>query len=189
MRFFSPVRRQAHHWADGNTHTPPPQLQKFRAMLLRNGRAIATKVGSAAPLRQASTHVPRAAAAASFDGQNRSTWGSAAFLAATGVVAGAAAAAFALNGSPAQCAGDKTYTLKEVAKRDGGADSGGRTWVTRGDGVYDITEFIASHPGGECAGLFASAAVLWHYRAAMTRLGPHHPCGAVVGDHDLAAQF
>ena len=116
-------------------------------MLLRNGLAMVTKVGSAAPLRQASAHVPRAAAA-SFDGQNRNTWGLAA-VAATGVVAGAAAAAFALNDFPAQCVGNTTYTLKEVAKRDGGADSGGRTWVTRGDGVYDITEFIASHPGGE----------------------------------------
>ncbi len=40
------------------------------------------------------------------------------------------------------------YSRKDVAKRDGGSESGGRIWVTYGTGVYDITEFIASHPGG-----------------------------------------
>ena len=38
-----------------------------------------------------------------------------------------------------------TYTLKEVAERDGKKSD--RVWVTHGDGVYDITDFIKSHPG------------------------------------------
>jgi len=38
-----------------------------------------------------------------------------------------------------------TYTLKEVAEHDGKKSD--RVWVTHGDGVYDITDFIKSHPG------------------------------------------
>lgn len=40
-----------------------------------------------------------------------------------------------------------TYTLKEVAEHDGKKSD--RVWVTHGDSVYDITDFIKSHPG-EC---------------------------------------
>lgn len=41
------------------------------------------------------------------------------------------------------------FTLSEVAKHDGKSkESNGKSWVTVGNGVYDITEFIASHPGG-----------------------------------------
>jgi sulfite oxidase len=37
------------------------------------------------------------------------------------------------------------------------ADSG--IWVTYGDGVYDVTEFIAAHPGGDRILLAAGGAV------------------------------
>jgi cytochrome b involved in lipid metabolism len=41
------------------------------------------------------------------------------------------------------------FTLAEVAKHDGKSkESNGQSWVTYGNGVYDISEFIASHPGG-----------------------------------------
>lgn len=40
-----------------------------------------------------------------------------------------------------------TFTLDEVSKHDGkGKDK--TSWVTYGNGVYDITNFIESHPGG-----------------------------------------
>lgn len=41
-----------------------------------------------------------------------------------------------------------TYSMKEVAQRDGGAAIGGRMWCTFQGSVYDITDFVASHPGG-----------------------------------------
>lgn len=37
------------------------------------------------------------------------------------------------------------YTRAEVAAHSGGA---ARVWVTFGDGVYDVTDFLAAHPGG-----------------------------------------
>jgi len=38
---------------------------------------------------------------------------------------------------------------KEVSKHDGKSkESNGKSWVTVGNNVYDITEFIQSHPGG-----------------------------------------
>jgi len=39
----------------------------------------------------------------------------------------------------------KTYTLEEVGKHDCKEN---RIWVTFGQGVYDITEFVDKHPGG-----------------------------------------
>lgn len=39
----------------------------------------------------------------------------------------------------------KTYTLEEVGKHDS-KEKG--IWVTFGQGVYDITEFVDKHPGG-----------------------------------------
>ena len=39
-----------------------------------------------------------------------------------------------------------TYTRAEVAKHKSAADGG--IWVTYKDGVYDITDFVANHPGG-----------------------------------------
>ncbi|XP_036148221.1 sulfite oxidase, mitochondrial isoform X2 [Monomorium pharaonis] len=39
----------------------------------------------------------------------------------------------------------KTYTLEEVGQHDSKKN---RIWVTYGQGVYDITEFIDKHPGG-----------------------------------------
>ncbi|XP_024888819.1 sulfite oxidase, mitochondrial-like, partial [Temnothorax curvispinosus] len=39
----------------------------------------------------------------------------------------------------------KTYTLEEVGKHDSKEN---RIWVTFGQGVYDITEFVDKHPGG-----------------------------------------
>lgn len=39
----------------------------------------------------------------------------------------------------------KTYTLEEVGKHDSKENG---IWVTFGQGVYDITEFVDKHPGG-----------------------------------------
>ena len=38
-----------------------------------------------------------------------------------------------------------TYTLKEVSKHN---TKDSRIWVTYGNGVYDITDFVPQHPGG-----------------------------------------
>ncbi|KNC45918.1 sulfite oxidase [Thecamonas trahens ATCC 50062] len=44
----------------------------------------------------------------------------------------------------------KEYTLEEVADHDGsGKENGGRIWVTYGTRVFDITDFVPAHPGGE----------------------------------------
>jgi len=45
------------------------------------------------------------------------------------------------------------YTLEEVGKHD---KKENRIWVTFGQGVYDITEFIDKHPGGSSKILMAA---------------------------------
>lgn len=51
-----------------------------------------------------------------------------------------------------------TYRKEEVAQHDGKQQE--RVWVTYRDGVYDITEFLQAHPGGqEKIGLAAGKAV------------------------------
>lgn len=72
------------------------------------------------------------------------------------------------------------FTDEEVSQRDGGPESGGRVWITVGDAVYDVTDFVARHPGGaanilQAAG--ASADPFWVYWAQ------HHVRGAAVGLH------
>ncbi|XP_032663674.1 probable sulfite oxidase, mitochondrial [Odontomachus brunneus] len=47
----------------------------------------------------------------------------------------------------------KTYTLEEVGKHD---KKENRIWVTFGEGVYDITEFVDKHPGGSSKILMAA---------------------------------
>jgi sulfite oxidase len=42
--------------------------------------------------------------------------------------------------------GASVYTREQVSKNDG--KQTGKTWVTLGDNVYDITDFIKEHPGG-----------------------------------------
>ncbi|XP_074603734.1 sulfite oxidase-like [Brevipalpus obovatus] len=44
--------------------------------------------------------------------------------------------------------GLKEYSKSEVAKNNS-LESGGRVWVIFKSGVYDITEFISHHPGGD----------------------------------------
>lgn len=46
-----------------------------------------------------------------------------------------------------------TYTLEEVGKHDRKEN---RIWVTFGEGVYDITEFVDKHPGGPSKILMAA---------------------------------
>lgn len=48
----------------------------------------------------------------------------------------------------------KTYTLEEVGKHD--SKENGGIWVTYGEGIYDITEFIDKHPGGPSKILMAA---------------------------------
>mmetsp|Transcript_57196 Transcript_57196/g.129603 ORF Transcript_57196/g.129603 Transcript_57196/m.129603 type:complete len:536 (-) Transcript_57196:178-1785(-) len=52
------------------------------------------------------------------------------------------------TGTESECS-ERRFTLKEVAEKDGGPQSGGQILVTFKGGVYDITEFVASHPGGQ----------------------------------------
>ncbi|XP_029660614.1 probable sulfite oxidase, mitochondrial isoform X1 [Formica exsecta] len=47
----------------------------------------------------------------------------------------------------------KVYTLEEVGKHD---NKENRIWVTFGQGVYDITEFVDKHPGGPSKILMAA---------------------------------
>lgn len=47
----------------------------------------------------------------------------------------------------------KTYTLEEVGKHDRKENG---IWVTFGQGVYDITEFVDKHPGGPSKILMAA---------------------------------
>lgn len=47
----------------------------------------------------------------------------------------------------------KTYTLEEVGKHD---NKENHIWVTFGQGVYDITEFVDKHPGGSSKILMAA---------------------------------
>lgn len=41
---------------------------------------------------------------------------------------------------------EKTYTLAEVAANNG--SNGSRIWIIIKGGVYDVTDFVDSHPGG-----------------------------------------
>ena len=43
--------------------------------------------------------------------------------------------------------GDRVFTADEVATRDGVA--GRRAWITVGASVYDLTDYVAAHPGGD----------------------------------------
>ena len=43
--------------------------------------------------------------------------------------------------------GERVFTADEVAARDGVA--GRRAWVTVGASVYDLTDYVAKHPGGD----------------------------------------
>ncbi len=81
------------------------------------------------------------------------------------LASGLAATAITLNPSTHNDGAKPTYTVAEVAKRDGGPASGGKMWVTYGAGVYDITEFVASHPGGAAKIALAAGKSLepfWH---------------------------
>ncbi|XP_013385251.1 sulfite oxidase [Lingula anatina] len=62
-------------------------------------------------------------------------------------------------------AGLPEYSLKDVEKHKG---NGSRIWVTYKHGVYDITEFIDLHPGGEKIKLAAGGSLepFWHLYAA-----------------------
>lgn len=48
------------------------------------------------------------------------------------------------------------YTLEEVSKH---ATKEDRIWVTYKDGVYDITDFVEDHPGGDVIMMAAGGAV------------------------------
>lgn len=48
------------------------------------------------------------------------------------------------------------YTLEEVSKHTSKQD---RIWVTYKEGVYDITDFVEDHPGGDIIMMAAGAAV------------------------------
>lgn len=47
----------------------------------------------------------------------------------------------------------KTYSLEEVRTHDNKTN---RIWITFGEGVYDITEFVDKHPGGPSKILMAA---------------------------------
>ncbi|KAI6173931.1 Sulfite oxidase, mitochondrial [Aphelenchoides besseyi] len=49
-----------------------------------------------------------------------------------------------------------TYKIEEIRKHDKSAD---RVWVTFKEGVYDVTEFVGSHPGGDKILLAAGGSV------------------------------
>ncbi|XP_014478463.1 PREDICTED: probable sulfite oxidase, mitochondrial isoform X3 [Dinoponera quadriceps] len=51
----------------------------------------------------------------------------------------------------------RTYTLEEVGKHD---NKENRIWVTFGQGVYDITEFVDKHPGGPSKILMAAGGAI-----------------------------
>ncbi|KAL3816296.1 hypothetical protein ACHAXA_008104 [Cyclostephanos tholiformis] len=80
------------------------------------------------------------------------------------------AASGALSGGSIQCqAREKqdqlpTYTMAQVSKNNGkGPDK--RVWMTYGGCVYDVTDFIANHPGGSQKILLAAGGPIephWH---------------------------
>lgn len=51
----------------------------------------------------------------------------------------------------------KTYTLEEVGKHD---NKEKHIWVTFGQGVYDITEFVDKHPGGSSKVMMAAGGAI-----------------------------
>lgn len=81
------------------------------------------------------------------------------WLGCTGFVLGSAMGHMKSTKQPAQClaAGEcnpdlKNFTREEVQRHRGGANKGdggdGRIFVTYRCGVYDVTSFLAQHPGG-----------------------------------------
>lgn len=62
--------------------------------------------------------------------------------AATALAGASAMSAFAW----AQSGAERTYTAEEVACHGSMANG---VWVTLGDGVYDVTDFVRHHPGGD----------------------------------------
>ena len=46
-------------------------------------------------------------------------------------------------------AGGKLFTRAEVAAGGGGGGGGKPVWVTFRGGVYDVSDFVSSHPGGQ----------------------------------------
>eukprot|EP00127_Corallochytrium_limacisporum_P003041 Clim_evm88s144 gene=Clim_evmTU88s144 len=65
-----------------------------------------------------------------------------------------------------------TYDMDELKKHTGPSSASGRTWVAFGHGVYDMTEFVENHPGGNKILLAAGGSVepwwqVYHVHAEM----------------------
>ena len=58
---------------------------------------------------------------------------------------------------PAQLQENRTISLEELRKHTS-ADS---CWVVYNGNVYDVTQFLAAHPGGAAAILFAAGTCRW----------------------------
>jgi sulfite oxidase len=87
-------------------------------------------------------------------------------MAASAIIAGSGA----LSGDSIQCeAREKqdqlpTYTMAQVSKNNGEGPEK-RVWMTYGGCVYDVTDFIANHPGGSQKILLAAGGPIephWH---------------------------
>jgi len=56
-----------------------------------------------------------------------------------------------------------TYTMKQVSQNNG--KNGNRVWMTYGGNIFDVTDFIANHPGGSEKILLAAGGAIephWH---------------------------
>lgn len=60
------------------------------------------------------------------------------------------------RGEPEKTTTQKTFRLGEIAQHDAASE---RPWVIKGTGVYDITDWIAGHPGGKVILRAAGSAV------------------------------
>jgi sulfite oxidase len=111
---------------------------------------------------------------------------------AAAVTAGASIAAFA-DGSSAPEHAWPEFSREEVAKHK---TPDTRIWVTYGDGVYDVTDFVESHPGGREKIMLAAGGALepfWalyaqHSKPAVREILQQFRIGTLrVEDHTAAA--
>lgn len=90
----------------------------------------------------------------------RSRWSAPALAAVLGAAAGIAAVA--PRGQSGCEPAPPSFTRAQVAAHNKPGD----VWVTHGDGVYDVSSFVASHPGGEARLLLAAGGALDPFWAA-----------------------
>ena len=141
-----------------NTGRPKhnPRVVFFTPMLRYAARAAAA-AGRRAYSSSAPSHAPP------------HRWAPLAVAAVAGVAAGTAAMsepaqkpAPAKPAPPAPVASGPVYTRDQVAQHA----TPGDVWVTYGDGVYDVSSFIAQHPGGPARLMLAAGGAIDPFWAA-----------------------